>query len=70
MRTRLQNKEFKYDTIKIGDVKLGLRVYSTTNACSGKIMVRLWVSMIEREMKERCKQGVEVRGSDKAARTA
>ena len=35
----------------------------------GKAMERLWISMIEREMKERCKQGVKVRGSDKAART-
>ena len=36
----------------------------------GKAMERLWISMIEREMKERCRQGVKVRGSDKAARTA
>ena len=42
MRTRLQDEEFKYDTTEIGDVKLGLRVYSTTNTCLGKIMVRLW----------------------------
>ena len=42
MRTRLQDEEFKYSTMEIGDVKLGLWVYSTTNACSGKIMVRLW----------------------------
>ena len=33
---------FKYGTTEIGDVKLGLRVYSTTSTCSGKIMVRLW----------------------------
>ena len=36
----------------------------------GKAMERLWTSMIEREMKERCRQGVKVRGSDKAARVA
>ena len=36
----------------------------------GKAMERLWTSMIEQEMKERCKQGVKVRGSDKAVRTA
>ena len=70
MRTRLQDGEFKYRTTEISDVKLGLRVYSTTNACSGKIMVRLWKSMIEREMKERCRQGVKVQGSDKAVCTA
>ena len=35
----------------------------------GKAMERLWISTIEREMKERCKQGVKVRGSDKAACT-
>ena len=42
MRTRLQDVEFKYCTTGIGDVKLGLRVYSIANACSGKIVVRLW----------------------------
>ena len=36
----------------------------------GKAMERLWASMIGREMKERCRQGVKVQGSDKAARTA
>ena len=36
----------------------------------GKAMERLWISTIEREMKERCKQGVKVQGSDKAARIA
>ena len=42
MRTRLQDGEFKYCNTGIYDVKPGLRVYSTTNACSGKILVRLW----------------------------
>ena len=42
MRTRLQDEQFKYGTTGIGNVKLGLRAYSTTNACSGKIVVRLW----------------------------